>query len=159
MILSKYTILFISIITLCQFSGCTQDSTYNKKDLKKVEYLQSDSHKKSDAPYSQAVRVGDMLYLSGVIGSKPGEPGLVAGGIKPETRQAMENVKTLLETYGSSLDEVVKCMCMLGDIADYSDMNEVYKKFFPENRPARSTFAVDLPIGAKIEIECMAKVD
>ena len=71
----------------------------------------------------------------------------------------MENVKTLLETYGSSLDEVVKCMCMLGDIADYSDMNEVYKKFFPENRPARSTFAVDLPIGAKIEIECMAKGD
>ena len=159
MILSKYTILFISIITLCQFFGCTQDSTNNEKDLRKVEYLQSDSHKKSDAPYSQAVRVGDMLYLSGVIGSKPGEPGLVAGGIKPETRQAMENVKTLLETYGSSLDEVVKCMCMLGDIADYSDMNEVYKKFFPENRPARSTFAVDLPIGAKIEIECMAKVD
>ena len=159
MILSKYTILFISIITLCQFFGCTQDSTYNEKDLKKVEYLQSESHRKSDAPYSQAVRVGDMLYLSGVIGSKPGEPGLVAGGIKPETRQAMENVKTLLETYGSSLDEVVKCMCMLGDIADYSDMNEVYKKFFPENRPARSTFAVDLPIGAKIEIECMAKVD
>jgi reactive intermediate/imine deaminase len=159
MILSKYTILFISIITLCQFFGCTQDSTYNEKDLRKVEYLQSDSHKKSDAPYSQAVRVGDMLYLSGVIGSKPGEPGLVAGGIKPETRQAMENVKTLLETYGSSLDEVVKCMCMLGDIADYADMNEVYKKFFPENRPARSTFAVDLPIGAKIEIECMAKVD
>ena len=159
MILSKYTILFISIITLCQFFGCTQDSTYNEKDLRKVEYLQSDSHKKSDAPYSQAVRVGDMLYLSGVIGSKPGEPGLVAGGIKPETRQAMENVKTLLETYGSSLDEVVKCMCMLGDIADYADMNEVYKKFFPENRPVRSTFAVDLPIGAKIEIECMAKVD
>ena len=159
MILSKYTILFISIITLCQFFGCTQDSTYNEKDLRKVEYLQSDSHKKSDAPYSQAVRVGDMLYLSGVIGSKPGEPGLVAGGIKPETRQAMENVKTLLETYGSSLDEVVKCMCMLGDIADYSDMNEVYKKFFPENRPARSTFAVDLPIGAKIEIECMAKLN
>ena len=159
MILSKYTILFISIITLCQFFGCTQDSTYNEKDLRKVEYLQSDSHKKSDAPYSQAVRVGDMLYLSGVIGSKPGESGLVAGGIKPETRQAMENVKTLLETYGSSLDEVVKCMCMLGDIADYSDMNEVYKKFFPENRPARSTFAVDLPIGAKIEIECMAKLN
>jgi len=159
MILSKYTILLISIITLCQFFGCTQDSTYNEKDLKKVEYLQSESHKKSDAPYSQAVRVGDMLYLSGVIGSKPGEPGLVAGGIKPETRQAMENVKTLLETYGSSLDAVVKCMCMLGDIADYADMNDVYKKFFPENRPARSTFAVDLPIGAKIEIECMAKVD
>ena len=153
MILSKYTILFISIITLCQFFGCTQDSTYNEKDLRKVEYLQSDSHKKSDAPYSQAVRVGDMLYLSGVIGSKPGESGLVAGGIKPETRQAMENVKTLLETYGSSLNEVVKCMCMLGDIADYADTNEVYKKFFPDNRPVRSTVAVDLPIGAKIEIE------
>jgi len=56
------------------------------------------------------------------------------------------------------LDDVVKCMCMLGDISDYADMNKEYKKFFPENRPARSTFGVDLPLGAKIEIECMAKL-
>jgi reactive intermediate/imine deaminase len=99
-----------------------------------------------------------MLYLSGVIGRKPGESDLVPGGIKAETRQAMENVKTLLENYGSSLDDVVKCMCMLGDISDYADMNKEYKKFFPENRPARSTFGVDLPLGARIEIECTARL-
>ena len=103
--------------------------------------------------------IRDRLYLSGVVGSRPGEPGVVPGGIRSETRQAMENIKTLLERYGSSLDDVVKCMCMLGDISDYADMNEEYKKFFPVNRPARSTFGVDLPVGAKIEIECTAKVD
>ena len=100
-----------------------------------------------------------MIYLSGVIGRKPGEPNLVPGGIKTETRQAMENVKNLLQTYGSSLDKVVKCMCMLGDISDYADMNVEYKKFFPDNRPARSTFGVTLPLNAKIEIECMAMLD
>ncbi|MEE3302283.1 MAG: RidA family protein [Candidatus Neomarinimicrobiota bacterium] len=158
MILAKPITLLISVITFFQFFGCTQDNTYKEKVSSKVEYLQSDAHKKNDAPYSQAVRVDDILYLSGVIGRKPGESDLVPGGIKPETRQAMENVKTLLENYGSSLDDVVKCMCMLGDISDYADRNKEYKKFFPENRPARSTFGVDLPLGAKIEIECMAKL-
>ena len=57
------------------------------------------------------------------------------------------------------MDKVVKCMCMLGDIGDYDDMNAEYKKFFPNNRPARSTFGVALPLNAKIEIECMAKID
>ncbi len=158
MILPKPITLLISVVTFFQFFGCTQDSTYNEKASSKVEYLQSDAHKKNDAPYSQAVRVDNMLYLSGVIGRKPGESDLVRGGIKAETRQAMENVKTLLENYGSSLDDVVKCMCMLGDISDYADMNKEYKKFFPENRPARSTFGVDLPLGAKIEIECTARL-
>jgi len=159
MILPKQVPLFIIAIISTQFFGCTVDDTSNKKASAKVEYLQSEAHKKNDAPYSQAVRAGDMLYLSGVVGSKLGEPGVVPGGIRSETRQAMENIKTLLERYGSSLDDVVKCMCMLGDISDYADMNEEYKKFFPENRPARSTFGVDLPVGAKIEIECMAKVN
>mgnify|MGYP000673991370 CR=1 FL=1 len=159
MFLSKPITLFISTIAFFQFFGCSQENSYSEKKSGKVEYLQSDAHKKNDAPYSQAVRVGDMLYLSGVIGRKQGESDVVPGGIKPETQQAMENVKTLLETYGSSLDDVVKCLCMLGDISDYADMNEEYKKFFPEKRPARSTFGVDLPLGAKIEIECMAKLD
>ena len=160
MILSRPITLLASSIVFIQFFGCSiGNTTYSEKGSVKVKYLQSDAHKKNDAPYSQAVRVGDMLYLSGVIGRKPGEADVVPGGIKPETRQAMENVKTLLERYGSSLDDVVKCLCMLGDISDYADMNEEYKKFFPENRPARSTFGVDLPLGAKIEIECMAKLD
>ena len=159
MILSKPIALFIFTIAFVQLFGCAEENILNKKTLGEVEYLNSDAHKKNDAPYSQAVRAGDMLYLSGVIGRKQGEADVVPGGIKPETRQAMENVKTLLERHGSSLDDAVKCLCMLGDISDYADMNEEYKKFFPENRPARSTFGVDLPLGAKIEIECMAKLD
>ena len=136
MILSKPIALFIFTIAFVQLFGCAEENILNKKTLGEVEYLNSDAHKKNDAPYSQAVRVGDMLYLSGVIGRKQGEADVVPGGIKPETRQAMENVKTLLERHGSSLDDVVKCLCMLGDISDYADMNEEYKKFFPENRPA-----------------------
>ena len=98
-----------------------------------------------------------MLYLSGVIGRKPGETQLAAGGIVPETRQALENVKNTLEMNGSSMENVVKCLCMLSDIGDYDAMNAEYKKFFPKDRrPARSTFAVSLPIEAKIEIECFA---
>tara|TARA_Y100000816_G_scaffold291721_1_gene284042 strand:+ start:964 stop:1434 length:471 start_codon:yes stop_codon:yes gene_type:complete len=141
---------------LLMFFGCNQNSNGKSSHVK---YLQSEAHAQSDAPYSQAVQVGDMIYLSGVIGRKPGEPDLPPGGITVETRQALTNVKTLLETYGSSMDKVVKCMCMLGDIGDYDDMNAEYKKFFPNNRPARSTFGVALPLNAKIEIECMAKID
>ena len=154
----KLPTLFFSIILLFQFFGC-EAKTDAKINSNQVKYLQSEAHAKNDPPYSQAVQVGDMIYLSGVIGRKPGEPNLVSGGIKAETRQAMENVKNLLQTYGSSLDNVVKCMCMLGDISDYAEMNVEYKKFFPENRPARSTFGVALPLNAKIEIECMAMLD
>ena len=109
-------------------------------------------------PFSTAVRVGHMLYLSGQIGTVP-EQGLVSGGIGPETRQTLENIKTVLEYAGSSLDRVVKCTVFLVDIADYSAMNEVYRAFFPENPPARSTVAGSgLALGARVEIECMALV-
>ena len=118
MILSKPIALFIFTIAFVQLFGCAEENILNKKTLGEVEYLNSDAHKKNDAPYSQAVRAGDMLYLSGVIGRKQGEADVVPGGIKPETRQAMENVKTLLERHGSSLDDVVKCLCMLGVISD-----------------------------------------
>ena len=150
--------IFLSGIALglLMFFGCNQNASGGSG---KLQYLQSEAHAQSDAPYSQAVQVGDMLYLSGVIGRKPGEADLAPGGITAETRQALTNVKNLLETYGSSMDKVVKCMCMLGDIGDYAEMNAEYKKFFPDNRPARSTFGVTLPLKAKIEIECMAKVD
>jgi reactive intermediate/imine deaminase len=109
-------------------------------------------------PFSTAVRVGDMLYLSGQIGTVP-EQGLVSGGIGPETRQTLENIEAVLEYVGSSLDRVVKCTVFLADIADYAAMNEVYRTFFPENPPARSTVAGSgLALGARVEIECMALV-
>jgi reactive intermediate/imine deaminase len=108
-------------------------------------------------PFSDAVRVGDMLYLSGKIGNVPGTSQLAEGGIQGETRQAMDNIKAALEKYGSSLDEVVKCTVFLADIAEWGAMNEVYKTYFPVNPPARSALGTSgLALGARVEIECFA---
>jgi reactive intermediate/imine deaminase len=110
-------------------------------------------------PYSDAVRVGNLLFLSGAIGSVPGSRELVPGGIVAETRQTLENIKRNLEANGTSLDRVVKCTVMLADIADFELMNGVYSQFFPINKPARSTFGVSgLARGARVEIECVAVV-
>lgn len=111
-------------------------------------------------PFSEAVRVGRMLYLSGQLGNRPGTLELVPGGIGPETRQTMENIKATLERYGSSLDRVVKCTIFLADIAEWPAMNEVYRTYFPEAPPARSALgASGLAVGARVEIECIAVLD
>ena len=110
-------------------------------------------------PFSSAVRVGDVLYLSGQIGTLPGTNGLTEGGVGPETRQTLENIRSVLEYAGSSLERVVKCTVFLADIADYAAMNEVYRSYFPDKPPARSTVAGSgLALGARVEIECIALV-
>lgn len=110
-------------------------------------------------PFSDAVRVGHMLYLSGKIGNIPGTPQLAEGGIQGETRQAMESIKASLVKYGSSLEEVVKCTVFLADIQEWPAMNEVYIQYFPTNPPARSALGTNgLALGARVEIECMATV-
>jgi reactive intermediate/imine deaminase len=108
-------------------------------------------------PFSSAVRVGNMIYLSGQIGIQPGTTTLVSGGIAAETRQTIENIKTTLKQIGSSLEHVVKCTVFLVDITEYAAMNEVYGTFFPEDPPARSTVAGSgLALNARVEIECIA---
>ncbi len=108
-------------------------------------------------PFSAAVRVGDMIYLSGQVGIKPGTMELVEGGVGPETVQTMENIEAVLEDAGSSLARVVKCTVFLADIADYGAMNAAYRRFFSEHLPARSTVAGSgLALGARVEIECIA---
>ena len=110
-------------------------------------------------PFSSAVRVGDMLYLSGQIGTRPGTRELVAGGVVAETRQTLENVASVLRYAGSGLEHVVKCTVFLVDIADYVDVNAVYAEFFADDPPARSAVAGSgLALGAQVEIECMAVV-
>jgi reactive intermediate/imine deaminase len=107
-------------------------------------------------PFTPAVRVGDMLYLSGQIGTDA-EGRLVAGGIRAETRQTMENIRAVLERHGSSLDRVVKCLVMLADIGEWAAMSQEYVTFFPRHRPARSAFAgTGLALAARVEIECQA---
>ena len=107
-------------------------------------------------PFSEAVRVGDMLYLSGQLGTDS-TGHLVPGGIGPETRQALTNIAAALTRHGSSLDRVVKCTVMLADITEWSAMNQVYVTFFRSHRPARSAFGTSgLALGARLELECLA---
>jgi reactive intermediate/imine deaminase len=110
----------------------------------------------SPGPFSDAVRVGDLVFLSGMIGlDSTGR--LVPGGIGPETRQTLENIKATLERIGLSMDRVAKCTAMLVDIAEWPAMNEVYATYFPGDKPARSAFAGSgLARGARLELECIA---
>jgi len=106
---------------------------------------------------SEFVRVGNMLFLSGKLGTDSTGK-LAAGGIGPETKQTLENIKAVLEKNGSSMDNVIKCTVMLADIKEWADMNAVYVTFFKKERlPARSAFGTSgLVQNARIEIECMA---
>src|SRR5213596_3870498 len=107
-------------------------------------------------PFSSAVRVGNMLYLSGQIGNVPGTRQLADTGIAGQTRQALENIKAVLAAAGSSLDRAVKCTVFLTDIKDYAAMNSVYATYFAKDPPARSTVAGSgLALGARVEIECL----
>ena len=108
-------------------------------------------------PFSSAVRVGNTLYLSGQIGNVPGTRQLADTGIAGQTRQALENIKAVLASAGSSLDRAVKCTVFLADIKEYGAMNTVYATYFPTDPPARSTVAGSgLALGARVEIECIA---
>ena len=106
---------------------------------------------------SDFVRVGNILYLSGKLGTDSTGK-LAPGGIGPETKQTLENIKAVLEKNGSSMDNVVKCTVMLADIKEWADMNAVYNTFFKKERlPARSAFGTSgLVLNARLEIECMA---
>jgi 2-iminobutanoate/2-iminopropanoate deaminase len=112
-----------------------------------------------DLPFSDAVRVGHMLYLSGAIGNVPGTLDIVEGGIAGETQQVLENISSTLEKYGSSMDEVVKCTVMMADMSEWPAMNDIYVTFFPNHKPARSAFGANgLALNARVEIECIATV-
>jgi reactive intermediate/imine deaminase len=119
-----------------------------------VEYYTSKANE--GRPFSDAVRVGNMLYLSGQIGT--GADGkIVPGGIQGETRQTMENIRTILERHGASMNDVVKCTAMLVDMREWGAMNEVYVTYFPKHKPARSAIGANgLALGARVEIECWA---
>ena len=109
-----------------------------------------------ELPFSEAVRVGNMLYLSGQLGTDS-TGRLVPGGIRAETRQALTNIEAALERQGFSLEQVVKCTVMLADVGEWAAMNEVYVTFFRSHRPARSAFGANgLALGARLELECMA---
>ena len=122
-----------------------------------IEFKNPESFKKLGLPFSEAVRAGDLLFLSGQLGNQPGSLGLVEGGVEAETRQTIENIKAVLERNQLSLDRVVKCTLFLADIAEWPKVNAVYKTYFGENPPARSALAASgLALDARVEIECIA---
>ena len=110
-------------------------------------------------PFSAAVRVGDMLYLSGALGNRPGTLTLVEGGIVAEARQAMDNIGAVLAACGLGFADVVKCTIMLADMGEWRAFNQVYVGYFAAHRlPARSAFGANgLAMGARVEIEALAR--
>ena len=108
-------------------------------------------------PYSQAIRVGNLLYTSGQIPINPATGNFVDGSIKEQTRQSLTNIKAILEEAGLTMAHVVKTTVFMADMNDFADMNAVYAEFFTEPYPARSAVAVKtLPKGAVVEIEVVA---
>ena len=110
--------------------------------------------------YSVATRHGDMIFVSGMTGVKPGTQEIIDGGVAPQTRQALENIRLTLETAGATLADVGECTVFLIDIADYGAMNGAYVKFFPVDPPARATMAVSAfpRPAARVEIKCSAVI-
>jgi 2-iminobutanoate/2-iminopropanoate deaminase len=110
-------------------------------------------------PYSQAQRVGDLLYTAGQVGLDPASGNLVEGGIEAQTRQVLRNLEAVLAAGGSSLAEVVKTTVFMADLGEFNQMNAVYAESFSGNPPARSTVQVAaLPKAARVEIECVALI-
>ena len=108
-------------------------------------------------PFSEAVAVGDLLFLSGQIGNLPGTVTLVPGGLEPEATQTLENIRGVLERHGSSLDRVVKCTIFMADMKEWAAFNEIYQRFFKAPYPARSAVGSNgIALGARVEVECIA---
>ena len=150
-----FKILVLTFFCIVSCEKTTKEPLNNKT----ATYIETEEFSKMGYPFCEAVRYGDILYLSGQIGDTGNSDNLVEGGITEQTHQTMLNIKRVLEANGSSLDQVIKCTCMLADIKDWSEMSKAYVKFFPNHKPARSAFGTTgLALGALVEIECMAYV-
>ncbi|MCB8943581.1 MAG: RidA family protein [Ardenticatenaceae bacterium] len=124
------------------------------------EIIHSDNAPAAVGPYSQAVKIGDLVYSAGQVALDPVTMKLVEGGVEAQTHQVLRNLQAVLAAAGSSLAQVIKTTVFLADMADYKTVNGVYAQYFTENPPARSAVQVAaLPLGALVEIEVVALVD
>lgn len=123
--------------------------------MKKI--INTDKAPKAIGPYSQAVEFDGTLYISGQIPVDPATSKIVEGGIKEQTKMVMENIGAILEEAGYTFADVVKSTCLLDDMGNFADMNEVYGSYYKENPPARAAYqVVKLPLGVMVEIETIA---
>jgi 2-iminobutanoate/2-iminopropanoate deaminase len=110
------------------------------------------------APYSQAIVANGFVFTAGQIGAKADGSGLVGPSVEEQTEQVFANLKAILEAAGSSLDRIVKTTCFLSDLGNFAAFNEVYRRHFASDFPARSTFGVSLPTGVLVEVEAIAAI-
>lgn len=124
-----------------------------------LDFVNSEASRAANLPFSQAVRAGGVLYLSGAIGNVPGKMELVPGGIEAESRQMMANIAAVLKEAGSGWDRVAKCVVYLADMAEWGTFNKVYVPYFAAGRfPARTAIgAHQLILNARVEMECWAE--
>lgn len=121
-----------------------------------MESIQTDQAPKAVGPYSQALRAGDFLFLSGQIALDPASGNVMGSDIESQTRQAMSNLRAIVEAGGRKMSDVVKTSVYLTDLADFQKFNAVYETFFGSHRPARSTVQVAaLPKGVRLEIDAV----
>jgi len=145
-------LLLLLAVTL---SGC--QAADPPRAAQRPEFLSSPQNAALKLPFSEAVRAGGFLFLSGQVGNLPGTRELAPGGIGPETRQVMDNIKAALSAHGASMDDVVKCTVFLADMREWPAFNEVYATYFPHHFPARSALGANgLALGARVEVECIA---
>lgn len=145
----KYTLFFFCLFILMSLQSCNDSNS-------KIIFHKSHEPTRANLPFSDAVETEDLLFLTGQIGKDHALGKLVSGGIKPEIKQVIENIETVLKQHNLSLDNVVKCTVVLKNMNDFSDFNSVYTTYFTK-KPARTTFeASNLAGGASIEIDVIA---
>ncbi len=132
-------------------------NTPESQTTQHIARLNSPAFSQLGLPFSEIVRMGDTLYLSGQMGTLPGTLTLAPGGMQAQAQQTMENIKSTLEAHGYSMEHIVKCTVMLADMKDWPAFNEIYKRFFTAPYPARSAFGANgLAMGGQLEIDVIA---
>ena len=145
------TVIFMALLALLE-----SRLVFAEHDAE-VRFLNSGKVLPQNLPFSEAVQVGELLYLSGQIGIAPGTMALVPGGMAAEAKQTMDNIRSVLTANGYDLNDLVKCTVMLADMSEWSAFNAIYKGYFSEHYPARSAFGSNgLALGARVEVECIA---
>src|SRR5512137_515752 len=128
-----------------------------KKSTKSIEVIKTDKAGPPVGPYSQAIKAGGFIFVAGEKGMDPVTKKIVPGGIEPETRRTLENIKAIVEEAGSNMDQVVSTFVFMTDLTDFEKMNRIYAEYFKVNPPGRTTVEVkSLPAGAHVEITVTA---